>query len=358
MKEEYQTTGELIGSKVAAETRSLILERLPLFLHEHTHAATRVPFTWLAANKNFGVRAFGKLGVVKSLHHGNLNVSRKQDASAVAQRSRSGLIELWIAGNAQVDMYEYVTNSVNSHFGSQHLSISAHENIYYRVATSLNRLIFDTPKANDALLFMTILSTDLRSLKRRGYNGKLLTHQTRLTGSHVIMFSVDRILRQQRDVKLVAESARLGREQEVQPVPGSFDALDTVPEMHQNQAPVSERPSSPSSVNTFQNLRRKIGSMASSQTEKLTSIANQLGGKPGVQLPVDDHNVGSTKPPLLPPKDTRPPISTPSKPGSAVTPLSNICRSHMLYTSLLLKYLVTCSQKYRPRRQLLPVRVG
>jgi hypothetical protein len=44
-----------------------------------------------------------------------------------------------------------------------------------RVATSLNRLLFDSPKANDALLFMTILSTDLRSLKRRGYNGMQAT---------------------------------------------------------------------------------------------------------------------------------------------------------------------------------------
>lgn len=40
-----------------------------------------------------------------------------------------------------------------------------------RVATSLNRLLFDSPKANDSLLLMTILSTDLRALKRRGYNG-------------------------------------------------------------------------------------------------------------------------------------------------------------------------------------------
>jgi hypothetical protein len=40
-----------------------------------------------------------------------------------------------------------------------------------RVATSLCSLLFDSPKAHDTLLLMTILSTDLRSLKRRGYNG-------------------------------------------------------------------------------------------------------------------------------------------------------------------------------------------
>ena len=144
----------------------MILERLPLFLHEHTHAATRVSFSWLSANKNFVVKAFGKLGVVKSLHHNNLNLSRKQDASAVARRNGSGPIELWIAGNAQVDMYEYVTNPSNLYI------IRLLKSKLSRVATSLNRLIFDSPKANDALLFMTILSTDLRSLKRRGYNGK------------------------------------------------------------------------------------------------------------------------------------------------------------------------------------------
>jgi hypothetical protein len=40
-----------------------------------------------------------------------------------------------------------------------------------RVSTSLCRLIFESPKVNDALLFMTILSTDLKALKRRGYDG-------------------------------------------------------------------------------------------------------------------------------------------------------------------------------------------
>jgi hypothetical protein len=42
-----------------------------------------------------------------------------------------------------------------------------------RVATSLCRLLFETVKVNDTLLFMTILSTDLKALKRRGYNGTI-----------------------------------------------------------------------------------------------------------------------------------------------------------------------------------------
>lgn len=40
-----------------------------------------------------------------------------------------------------------------------------------RVAIGLCKVLFDVPRVNDALLFMTILSTDLRALRRRGYNG-------------------------------------------------------------------------------------------------------------------------------------------------------------------------------------------
>jgi hypothetical protein len=99
-------------------------------------------------------------------------LSKDQDASAAAKRIGGGYgfglgqgrIELWVAGNTQVDMYECVI------FLLCHLArISL--NLVRRVATSLCRLLFETPKNNDALLFMTILSTDLRSLRRRGYNG-------------------------------------------------------------------------------------------------------------------------------------------------------------------------------------------
>ena len=40
-----------------------------------------------------------------------------------------------------------------------------------RISTSLCRIIFQSSKVKDALLFMTILSTDLKVLKQRGYNG-------------------------------------------------------------------------------------------------------------------------------------------------------------------------------------------
>ncbi|RDX42682.1 hypothetical protein OH76DRAFT_1410943 [Lentinus brumalis] len=162
VREDYHTSSEVIGSRKAAETRALILERLPLFLHEHTHTKIRVSYSWLNNEKNFIVKTYGKLTVTKTLLFGEKRASKSQDASAVARRIGRGPIELWLAGNDQVDMYE--------------------------VSTSMCRLLFDSPKVNDALLFMTILSTDLRALRRRGYN-------------------VDRILRQQKADRQAAEEA-------------------------------------------------------------------------------------------------------------------------------------------------------
>ena len=106
VREEYQTTAELQDSKTASEIRSLILERLPLFLHEHTHTRTRVSLSWLSTNNNFIIKTFGKLLVVKTLKFGELNLSKKEESTAVARRVGSGPIQLWIAGNSQIDMYE------------------------------------------------------------------------------------------------------------------------------------------------------------------------------------------------------------------------------------------------------------
>ncbi|KAH9171880.1 hypothetical protein EDB89DRAFT_2070434 [Lactarius sanguifluus] len=162
VRDDYKTTVEILSSRVGFEIRHLISERLPLFLHEHPQSCTRVSFDWHNEENNSIVKVFGKLLVTKALQHGDVRHSESPEASAVAKRDSRGPIELWLAGNTQVDMYE--------------------------VSTSSCRLIFESPKVNDALLFMTILSTDIKALKRRGYN-------------------VDRILRQQKAEREAAERA-------------------------------------------------------------------------------------------------------------------------------------------------------
>ena len=52
IKEDYILAKEVIGSKAASETRHLILERLPLFLHEHSQSKMKVTLEWLQNEKN------------------------------------------------------------------------------------------------------------------------------------------------------------------------------------------------------------------------------------------------------------------------------------------------------------------
>ena len=145
VQEEYQTTQEVFGHKRAQEVRTLILERLPLFLHEHTYVVPRVSCTWLNDESNFIVRTFSKVIVIRSIDFAGIKSSKSIEASAISRWKGRGEIQLWLASDMQVDMYE--------------------------VATSLCHLLFDTHKVIDALLFMTMLSMDHHTLQRRGYNG-------------------------------------------------------------------------------------------------------------------------------------------------------------------------------------------
>jgi hypothetical protein len=108
IREEHKKTSEIKKSKKAEDTRRLILHRLPLFLHEHTHSQTRVSYKWLSTDDNFVVRTFGKISVTKSLSFGDTRLSRSEDTSAVGKRVGHGPIQLWLAENCQVELYEQV----------------------------------------------------------------------------------------------------------------------------------------------------------------------------------------------------------------------------------------------------------
>ncbi|QRW13174.1 hypothetical protein RhiLY_12173 [Ceratobasidium sp. AG-Ba] len=168
--EDYRTSGsQNRGTKRAQDMRNLVLERLPLFLHEHTHMRCLIKPDWLAEGGNFQVLMVGKLQLTRHLSYGR-GFSATQEASAAAKREGArGTVILWLAENSQTDLYE--------------------------VANSLCKVLFASHKINDSLLFMTILSTDLRALKRRGYN-------------------VDRILNQQKVERIRAEAARAQLERE------------------------------------------------------------------------------------------------------------------------------------------------
>ena len=142
LQEDLRGTEEATDSDIARSVRSLILERLPLFFQHHGDVTD---FAWLNDEENFIVRAFRKLSVTRSIDFGGAKSSISIDPSAAANLQGEVGEELWLAANVEVDMYE--------------------------VAASLFRLIFDAHKVNDVFLFAMILSTDLDTLQRRGYNG-------------------------------------------------------------------------------------------------------------------------------------------------------------------------------------------
>jgi len=107
VKDEYRSGPESPNSKRGSDLRALILERLPLFLHEHTHAKLQIQSQWLNSPANFMVRAFNKLEVTKSLRFNTISDSRRQDAYSVAiRKSKSAPLELWIADNQKADYFE------------------------------------------------------------------------------------------------------------------------------------------------------------------------------------------------------------------------------------------------------------
>ena len=104
-----------------------------------------------------------QLILTKILNFQGKRISKRLEASAATQREgRFSALMLYLATTTQVDMYEYVAHDPG---------IWGNVNWRSRVANSLCRVLFKQPKVNDSLLFMTILSTDLRSLRRRGFNG-------------------------------------------------------------------------------------------------------------------------------------------------------------------------------------------
>ena len=141
--EKLQGTKEIRGNNTVREVRSLILQRLPLFLgHRHTAAKT---ISWLKDERNFVIRTFKKVTVKRSINFAGVKSSISIETPAAAKREGRGTIELWLIDNKQVEMYE--------------------------VATSLYRVLFETRDANQTLLLATILSSDLHTLRRRGYPG-------------------------------------------------------------------------------------------------------------------------------------------------------------------------------------------
>lgn len=106
VQEQCEVFGEILDTNECSDMRTLVLERLTLFLHEYTHAKPKVSVAWLSSAENFRVKICTKLLVSKTLVIGDDETKRTQDASAGAISDDLGRIELWLSRSAERDMYE------------------------------------------------------------------------------------------------------------------------------------------------------------------------------------------------------------------------------------------------------------
>ncbi|KAG8958915.1 hypothetical protein FRC03_008699 [Tulasnella sp. 419] len=155
IKEECQASEiEDTKSPNAEKLRALVLERMPLFLYER-QTSPKLELDWLSQADNFIVRYCKTLVLNRILTFQTESISRVQAVTAatmVSETSETRQILLLLSRNDDLDMYE--------------------------VANSMCKIMLEDPRPNDILLFTTILSTDLGSLRRRGYNVDRILQQT------------------------------------------------------------------------------------------------------------------------------------------------------------------------------------
>ena len=187
VEETYAAAGQIItDSSLCSEMKAVVLERTPLFIFEKRQTAKNEiqrDADWLKANLQV-VEVDGKgLRLTRQLRFGALQVSNEQRCSAMAS-ARQGKLVLYIASNLETDWFE--------------------------VALSLSKHLLTRQRLQEVLLYMTLLSTSLRNLKRRGFHVDKILSQRK----------VDRELAEQRAreerARLQVEEAQRPKEAEIQ----------------------------------------------------------------------------------------------------------------------------------------------
>ncbi|KAF8497460.1 hypothetical protein F5888DRAFT_1613660, partial [Russula emetica] len=289
VKEDYRTSRELPNSKIGAEIRDLILDRLPLFLHNQFSSRTKLSSDWLNNKNNFIVKVFEIISVTKSLYHGDIHESMSYDTSVIAKREGSGPIELLLSGNKELKIHE--------------------------ISTSLCRVIFESPEVHDAASFMTVLQSDLTVLKELGY-------------------PVDRILRQKAE-REAAEKAIAEKEALLTSSAPEMTVQETQTEIPTTQPKIA-------SLNTAIPAPSPKATPGNTGPEQTSNHSYGPGGHRSPNRP-DGPSSRPTSPPksedMPPPSKPVPPPPSPnipereclsSKPGpprDSITPLSNIAYS-------------------------------
>jgi hypothetical protein len=162
--EDDQRMGALLNDQSAGiKLQQLLVERCRLFLHDHTTDVIRHDAKWLDQNLTVKVTEF--LQVTRKLKGYRMHFVEKRTAALHRESKRDATLFV----TARFDLYE--------------------------VSRAIMSVLLKRPRQQDFLALETILDSDLRRLKTKGYN-------------------VDRILRQKAAESRIAASERQKREEE------------------------------------------------------------------------------------------------------------------------------------------------
>ncbi|KAI7092158.1 1,4-alpha-glucan-branching [Hortaea werneckii] len=162
--EDDQRMGALQRDQTSAQRlQKLIVERCRLFLHDHTADVIRHDAKWL--EQNLTVKTTEFLQITRRLKGYRMQFTEKRTAALHRESKRDAVLYV----TAKYDLYE--------------------------VSRAIMSLLLRRPRQQDYLALETILESDLRRLKTKGYN-------------------VDRILRARAAESRIAETERQKREEE------------------------------------------------------------------------------------------------------------------------------------------------
>ncbi|KAJ1020756.1 hypothetical protein NDA16_004147 [Ustilago loliicola] len=147
VEERYSVEGRVVtNTQRAREIKALVLERTPLFLFEKRQSSRseiRKDAEWLKGALEMEEIDGAGLRLVRTLRYDRVHEQNVQKCTATASMRGSKLI-LHLSSSMEVDFFE--------------------------VATSISKYLLTKQRLQEVLLYMTLLSTSLRNLKRRGFH--------------------------------------------------------------------------------------------------------------------------------------------------------------------------------------------
>ena len=264
VEERYSVEGRVVrDTQRAREIKALVLERTPLFLFEKRQSSRseiRKDADWLKSALEVEEIDGAGLRLVRTLRYDRVHEQNVQKCTATASMRGSKLV-LHLSSTMEVDFFE--------------------------VATSLSKYLLTKQRLQEVLLYMTLLSTSLRNLKRRGFHvDKILSQRKAEREAAEVKLREERLKAEERAAEEKASEARLAewRKQVLSVFPDADPHyVDQALRSH-NDAHVERTTNDMLSTNYPRRSKETSSAISQTSTESSSAIGAGAAG---------NHNAGS-----------------------------------------------------------------